>query len=134
NSMPNWLTFTLDVFNVVSLRLAPVRLLSLCCVKTLTVVAAAPIVGAWSDPLRGARMPNIPRARARSRARQARSRRIGISLGNIRPGSGPQVVASKPRRTASIILDHLLTPGEGTRHDVVNNYGLVSQESRNGAN
>src|SRR5260370_11825897 len=36
NSRPNWFTFTLDVLSVVSLKLAPVRWLSLCWVNTLT--------------------------------------------------------------------------------------------------
>src|SRR5712692_11004334 len=36
NSMPNWFTFTLLGVRMVSLRLAPVRALSLCCVRTFT--------------------------------------------------------------------------------------------------
>src|SRR5437016_826839 len=40
NSRPNWFPFTLDVLSVVSFKLAPVRWLLLCWVKTLTCADA----------------------------------------------------------------------------------------------
>src|SRR5713101_7095801 len=40
NSRPNWFPFTLDVLSMVSFKLAPVRWLSLCWVKTLTCADA----------------------------------------------------------------------------------------------